>query len=493
MFRSLYSKLAAVLTVLFLMLGLAFVGGVTFSVEMYKKEVNQKLNRLLAENIVKEKLLLQDSRVNQPALENIFHMMMVINPAIEIYLLDPGGNVLAFSAPEEKIKLDRVDMAPIDRWLDGTAKIPALGDDPRNPKVKKVFTVARIPDEGPLEGYLYVILGGELYDTVAQKVKSSYVLQLTLWMGAACLAFALVAGLVLFGVLTRRLKRLADSVDAFRRKKKVDAVRPYADKEKRFADEIDRLAYSFGQLQQRIDEQIQALKESDAQRRELVANVSHDLRTPLATLQGYIETLLIKRDVLSDGDQRRYLETAVGHCQRLNKLVDELFELAKLDSGAEKPKFEPFNLNELVQDIVQKFELSAGEKGIRIKTNLGGDVPYVNADIGMIERALENLIENAVHYTPRDGSISVVVTPEAHAISVRVCDTGHGIAQNELPHIFDRFYQLDKSRKDNRGHSGLGLAITKRILELHDITIKASSMINSGTTFAFKLPVYKPA
>jgi two-component system, OmpR family, sensor kinase len=493
MFRSLYSKLAAVLTLLFVMLGLAFVGVVTFSVEMYKREVNQKLNRFLAANIVKEKFLLRDSQVNQEALEDIFHMMMVINPAIEIYLLDPAGNILAFSAPKEKIKLDRVDMIPINRWVAGAAKIPTLGDDPRNPREKKVFTVARIPEEGRLEGYLYVILGGELYDSVVQQVQGSYVLQLTLWMGAACLVFALIAGLVLFGLLTGRLKRLANSVATFRKEKNVDSTHSHLDEQGRFTDEIDRLAFSFGQLEQRINQQIEALKQSDALRRELVANVSHDLRTPLATLQGYIETLLIKKDVLSDEEQRRYLETAVGHCQRLNKLVDELFELAKLDSGAEKPRFEPFNLNELIQDIVQKFELAAGEKGILIKANLGGDLPFVTADIGMIERVLENLIENAVHYTPNDGSINIVVAPGTHAISVQVRDTGCGIPKEELSHVFDRFYQLDKSREDNRGHSGLGLAITKRILELHDISIKASSILDAGTTFAFKLPIHNPA
>ncbi len=216
MFRSLYSKLAVGLAGLFFVVGLSFVGVTIFSTEMYQREVNQKLNSKLAEQIVAERLLMKENRVNQEALEEVFHMLMVINPGIEIYLLDSEGRILAYSAPKGKVKRKRVDLRPVKRWLDGDMTIPLLGDDPRNPDNKKVFTAARIPEKGKLEGYLYVILGGEIYDSVVQKLKGSYILQLSAWMISASLLFALIAGLILFSVLTRRLKRLASVMDAFR-------------------------------------------------------------------------------------------------------------------------------------------------------------------------------------------------------------------------------------------------------------------------------------
>jgi two-component system OmpR family sensor kinase len=489
MFRSLYSKLAAVLTGLFCLVGLAIIVVTMFSTDMYQKEVNQRLNSKLADHIVAERLLMQDNPVNQEALKDIFHMLMVINPSIEIYLLDTEGTILAFSAAPDRVKRKRVDLGPVINLLEGHATIPVSGDDPRSLGGKKVFSAARIPEQGELQGYLYVILGGETYDSVVQKLKASYILQLSTWMIFASLLFALVAGLVLFASLTGRLKRLANAMDALRTGAGQAQIEFLPQKSSHRADEIDRLGSTFTQMSARIEDQMAQLQRADATRRELIANVSHDLRTPLATLQGYIETLLLKEDSLGPEERRSYLQTAIKHCDRLSKLVSELLELAKLDSSDIRVEREPFNLSELTHDVVQKFQLKAGEKQIALSTKSEKDLPFVNADIGLIERVLENLIENAIQNTPSGGAVSLMLTPQNEDIVIQVSDTGCGIAAEELAHIFNRFYQLDKSRKSEQGHSGLGLAITKKILELHDRSINVVSALGSGTTFSFQLPV----
>jgi signal transduction histidine kinase len=493
MFRSLYSKLAAVLTGLFCLVGLSFVVLTMFSTEMYQQEVNQKLNGELAEHIVKEKLLMQDRHINQDALKEVFHMLMVINPSIEVYLLDPEGNILAFSAVPGKVKRTRVSLGPIEKWFEANKTIPVFGDDPRDPEGEKVFTAARIPENGKLQGYLYVILGGEIYDNVVQKLKGSYILKLSAWMIFASLLFALITGLLLFASLTGRLKRLANVMDTYKKGETLNQTDLPVKRENNSADEIDRLGATFKQMAERIDTQIEELKNADASRRELIANISHDIRTPLATLQGYIETLLLKENSLTDTERRDYLETAITHCERLSRLVHKLLELAKLDSYELSAVHEPFNLSELAQDVVQKFQLTAREKKINISIKIEDEIPFVNADIGLIERVLENLLENAVRYTPEGGSICIALTPKNEDIAVQISDTGCGIPEEELPRIFNRFYQLDRSRKGESGHSGLGLSITKRILELHDRTIEVSSSLNSGTTFTFKLPADIPA
>jgi signal transduction histidine kinase len=489
MFRSLYSKLAAVLTGLFCLAGLAIIVVTMFSADMYQQEVNQRLNSKLADHIVAERLLMRENRVNQEALEDIFHMLMVINPSIEIYLLDTAGTILAFSAAHDRVKRKRVDLGPVRNLLAGHATLPVSGDDPRSLGGKKVFTAARIPEQGELQGYLYVILAGETYDGVVQKLKASYILQLSTWMIFASMLFALVAGLVLFASLTGRLKRLANAMDTFRSGAGQAQIKNIPQISNHRADEIDRLGSTFTQMSARIEDQMEQLQRADATRRELIANVSHDLRTPLATLQGYIETLLLKEDSLRPEERRSYLQIAIKHCERLSKLVSELLELAKLDASDIRVEREPFNLSELAHDVVQKFQLKAAEKKIALSTKIEEDLPFVDADIGLIERVLENLIENAIQNTPQGGVISLLLTPQNEDVTIQVNDTGCGIPAEELAHIFDRFYQLDKSRKSGQDHSGLGLAITQKILKLHDRSINVASALGSGTTFSFQLPV----
>lgn len=489
MFTSLYSKLAMVLLGLFFLVGITFVLVSLYSTDMYQQEVNQKLNSEIARLIVGEKLVLKDKSINQEALAEIFHMLMVINPSIEVYLLDPEGKILAFSAEPGKVKRRSVELGPVKEFLGGDAMFPLLGDDPRSMEKKKVFTAARIPETGKLEGYLYIILGGEIYDNIIGKLQTSHIFRLTVWVIIASIVVAVLAGLLIFASLTRRLRRLAVAVDAYKGGTSIDRPDLPSDGDGRSGDEIDKLVSTFRSMAQRIEEQVESIKKADILRRELVAGVSHDLRTPLATLQGYMETLLMKNKDLAEEERLNYLDTAVKQCNRLSKLVSDLFELAKLEARDISVHREPFNLRELVQDIVQKFKLMAKDKHVGIIINASKELPYVNADIALIERVLENLLDNALRFSPPDGTVSVVLNRDNSDVTVEVIDTGPGIPENEISRIFDRFYQLGDGKKGKSDHSGLGLAITKRILELHGASIDVRSELNSGTTFMFKLPI----
>ena len=492
MLKSLYAKLAFVLLGLFFLVGALLVVVSVYSTEMYQEEVNQKLNRTLAELIVSEEIVMKDNIVSDSGLKNLFSLLMVINPSIEVYLLDPRGKILAFSAEPGKVKRNQVSIDPITRFLRGTEPFPIFGDDPRSSDGKKVFTAARIPKDGALEGYLYVILGGETYDTVLQKVQGSYILRLSLWGIFVSILVAATAGLVLFGWLTRRLTRLTAAMKAYSDGvafERLGLPEPKSDKR---TDEIDRLVSIFRQMAGRIEEQMASLRQMDALRRELVANISHDLRTPLATLQGYIETLLMREDAQSPEERRKYLQIAIAHCARLGKLVSGLFDLAKLEAQDIVIQPEPFSISELVQDVAQKFQLPAQEKEIELQTHLGPEIPLVFADIGLIVRVLENLMENALRHTPRGGSVSLLLAPRPGSVAVTVSDTGCGIAEEDLPRIFDRFYRKGQSHKAEPAHAGLGLAIVKKILELHGSDIQVHSTPNAGTSFAFSLPTHQP-
>jgi two-component system OmpR family sensor kinase len=243
-------------------------------------------------------------------------------------------------------------------------------------------------------------------------------------------------------------------------------------------------------MAERLIQLIKELRQADALRRELVANITHDLRTPLTSLHGYLETLLLKEGTLTSQEQRDYLSIAIKRSDQLGKLVSALFELAKLDSPDVQVRFEPFSLAELIQDITQKFQLIAGKK-TGLRTSVAEDLPFVFADIALIERVFGNLIENAVRHTPEGGSITVRVVPEEERQMVQVSDTGSGIEPEDLAHLFDRSYRQKRERPNDGEGVGLGLIITKKILELHGSGIEVKSAAAVGTTFTFTLPVYK--
>ena len=171
----------------------------------------------------------------------------------------------------------------------------------------------------------------------------------------------------------------------------------------------------------------------------------------------------------------------------LSKLVSELFELSKLDAKQVQPKPEQFSIAELTQDVVMKLKPQAEKNNVHLEPVFPKEIPLVFADIALMERALSNLIENAIQYTPTNGTVKVVLSNSNQKVRITVSDTGQGIPTQDLPYIFDRFYRVERSRNRTTGGTGLGLSIAKKILELHDSEILVESEVNVGTKFYFDL------
>ena len=482
MLNSFYAKLSGLFLVLILSLGvvLALFGGRT--AQRYADEVEQKLNRTLAQEMVPRfEPLLKDS-IDRAGIRAKIQDMTGINRRIEIYLLDRQGTVKAsFASPSTTIEQKTIDMGPIRRFM-AADDLPILGDDPRQNGEHKPFSVAHIEIMGRDHCYLYVILGSEQYASVAGMIGDSYIIQGALTGLGLILLVVAGVGLLLFRRLTQRLRHMQDVVAAFERGNFDERIEEGAD------DEIGQLAACFNRMADTLDETMEELRQADRMRRELVANVSHDLRSPLASIQGYLETVHMKDGALAPDERQRYVKTALRNAQRLSDLVGELFELSKLETEQVEPSVEPFPIAELVQDVVMQYEPQAEEQCIDLQAELPERHARVEADIGLVERALSNLIDNAIHYTPDGGAVRVRVTNEHNDVCVAVTDTGPGIPEDDLPHIFERFYRVDKSRDRDKGGAGLGLAITKTILDLHDRTLEVDSTVGEGTTFRFRLP-----
>src|SRR6202171_6278518 len=284
---SLYHKLAIVLLALFFVVTGLFFAITLYSTRLSTEEVDQKVNRGLAATIAREKPVMGDGWIDWKMLDSVFDALMAVNPTIEIYLLDADGKIIAFSAPPGKVKRQRVSLVPIRRFLAGQ-RLPIRGDDPRDATRQKIFSVARIHDNN----YLYVILGGEQYDSVVAQLRGSYILQQSAAVAVAGLLFAFAAGLLLFAAMTRRLRRLAVAMESFKRSDFTGEPLLGAGTAKgRSGDEVDVLATTFEEMAGRIVLQVKQLREVDLHRRELVANVSHDLRTPLARSEEHTSEL----------------------------------------------------------------------------------------------------------------------------------------------------------------------------------------------------------
>jgi signal transduction histidine kinase len=262
-------------------------------------------------------------------------------------------------------------------------------------------------------------------------------------------------------------------------------------------DEIGRLSSEFNSMVERLEEMQAARDRLETSRRELIAAVSHDLRTPLASMRVMVEAL--NDGVVTDRETvQRYLHTIQSETQHLATLIDDLFELSQIDAGVLRLHLEPTSLEDLVSDALESMRAQALEKNVRLEGQVEGTPPRVLLDAPRMQRVLYNLIQNAIRHTPSDGTITLTVRgggdvgDGGDGVELTVADTGEGIPQVDLPYIFDRFYRGQPARTRDQtaagSGAGLGLAIAKGIVEAHDGTIRALSTPGQGTMFRIVLP-----
>ncbi|WP_102798655.1 sensor histidine kinase [Bowmanella denitrificans] len=481
---SLYQRLALSLVLVFVLMLWVFYWWSSELHQRTKLEAEQRLHINLAAHLVHDNPLLAQGVYDYQGLENLFHTLMVLGPSFEFYYLDPQGRILTYSAEPQKIRRQSVSLAPILQLIEHPDAVPVLGDDPRNPNGRKIFSAAAVKHADQLQGYLYMIIGGEAYDSVFAKVRDSHGLQtIALWASLA-LAFLLVVLLGLFRFITLPLLRLTRSMQAFRSNQRLPSADNWCATSH---NEVHQLGCAFTQMTAQINSQFEQLQQLDQQRRTLLADLSHDLRTPLANLQGYIETLALNDQHLSPEERRRFVEISLKNARNLKRLIDQIFELAYLEGGQVTLNQEAFPLGELLYDVVAKFSLKANEKGVKLEIVPGQCQYQVFADIAKLERVLTNLLENALRHTPKGGRVIIRVLLGKDSIKVEVEDTGVGIGRNELAYIFDARYRASNSHEDKSLHAGLGLAISKKLMALLESELRVKSELGKGTCFSFDL------
>lgn len=490
--RRLHVRLTAAALLVLALLAVALLAASRRQAAFEALEATQRLQLGLAATIAAQQprpLIGSDGQPDRALLADLAMHAMALNPALEVYLLDPDGRVIGHALDTPGPLAERVDLSVV-RPLAGRAQVPPplplLGDDPRRPGARNVVSVEGLSYDGRMSGYLYVVLLGQTQQAVAAAVAQSSAWRQLLLAALAVTAGASLLLVLVMRTLTRPLRRLTDEVRAFHAHAPADAGAGETP-----GDEVGALREATRAMQQRIAQQLRQLQDNDRLRRELVSNISHDLHTPLANVQGYVETLLLAGERLDAAARRQHLETALRHLRRLHRRIADLFELSKLDAGGVAPRLEPFRLGELLQDVVQDGQLAARDRGVILSLAASTELhASVRADISLIERVLQNLVDNALTHTPRGGAVTLAVERDGPgALRVAVIDTGSGIAREHLPHIFERYWRADDTPA-SPGHgasAGLGLAIVKRILDLHDSPVRVDSDPARGTRFEFSL------
>lgn len=484
----LHLRLLAVLVAILVPAGAVLVAASLAAARSYHAEVTQRQNAALARNLLADAADLDAGALMGDELDELIKMLGMANPGVEIYLLDPAGRVLQAPStgplPSERVDLEAV--ARFDEVAAGRGAFPVLGTDPRRGG-RAPFSAAALTGGG----YLYVVLTDEARATLLRSVQTSTTLRLIAWGGGLGVAVVVLVGAGSFALLTRRLRRLGAAVRGFDPATGALDVAD-ADRTAPPRDEIDALGQGVAALGERVRAQIGALADADRARRELITNVSHDLRTPLAALRGSLEAA----DDFDDGPAASdalagHLGTARRNAERLGHRIDQLFLLATLD-GPEPPlHVEPFPLVDLVQDVAQRFEPHARSVGVALQAEVAPDLPFLLADLGQVERALSNLVDNAVRHTPAGGAVAVSAERDGAWARLVVADTGPGLAADHHAAVFERFYRVEPERGGDG--TGLGLAIVRRIAEVHGGRVGVASTPGEGARFWMTLPLAGPS
>lgn len=493
MIRSLFGRLAVLMIVLFLFAGGLLLKLANSNNETYSNQVQQSLHRSLAHNMIEDNALLKSGRIDQLSLANTFHSLMLLGPAYEIYTVDKFGEILMFSADPKVVKLKKISLEPIQQFLQSKDRLPTsplYGDDPRDPQHKKIFSVAPIKDaRGAITGYLYVILHSQQLAAAEHNL---------LWnaMGNQALVYALVSlgvvamvMLIVFAQLANPVRKLNEAMNRIRQQQFRQSTSTILPPQTVWASsEVRQLQNSFEELLLSLAAQFHRIENEEKLRRDLLSHITHDLKTPLASLRGYLETWVLQH---TSEPGHPYIEIALRNAKQLNDLVDQLVELARLEGGIETLRLEPIAIAELAQDVMNKFSLRAQEQNIALEVTPQDAGLMISADIGKLERILSNLIDNALRHTARGGVIRIELSGciDKGTLLITVRDTGTGIVSTDLEKIFEPNYRGQHGVSDNAVHLGLGLAIVKRLLELHQSHIEVSSQPGVGSAFNFDLPL----
>jgi len=412
------------------------------------------------------------------------------NPKLQPYIIDRRGHIILSLISPRFIREHGIPVDGIEDFLQikPSRSFPLYHADPQYPEAgrNRIFSAAKIHFAGK-PAYLYIVLNSQRAENFLNGVKDYYLYMTSLWSSIIMtLAVGLIGSLLLYFATTRfrHIGTVVEKISAGELSERVPV---------RGADEIAQLAAGVNKMADEISRNIEQLKEKDRLRRELIANVSHDLSSPASAIISYLELLREDESALSTAKRREYLETAFASAKSLSGLIRDLFELAKIEAREKVPSIEPFPAIDVVtEEVLPRLFPLAKEHRVELRAEYPETLPLAAGDETLIARVLVNLTENAIRYSGAGSQVTISLQEAPDGIAIEVRDTGQGIAEEDLNRIFEPFYRGRSSAGRALPGTGLGLAIVKRIIEAHGQNLTVASKPGAGTSFRFSLPIYQP-
>ncbi|MCF7796844.1 MAG: HAMP domain-containing histidine kinase [Candidatus Marinimicrobia bacterium] len=479
-FRTLTFKLSAVLVIFFSINGIALVlwdqRDLLRDIKLDTQIAFADEGITLANELTP---LIQDPEATQSFLDSVAYYYQ----GMELFILDVSGNVLHHASDiPSQVKRPQIDMEPILHFIRGSEMdYPIDVEIPTSDDLEFVFSAAEIPEATEPRYAMITFLGGGDDPVLSFWDKYGALLIRTILFS---LAIAAITGAIIWAGFTRRVNRAASKVRRF----KTGNNHVKIDDDSR--DELGAVAAAFNDMVDRVDRMLKELELKERSRSELVATVSHELQTPLTVIQGNIETMLLHQQEIDGPTMDHKLRTIHDQINHLSNLIGDLFTISILDTGQMHIKPEPFLLSELTEDTLAEFDHVITDKKLTIKRNFLRPPEPVLADPIRIRQVLRNLLSNAIKFTPPEGTITLSTQRSGDNLDFTISDTGSGIPQDELKHIFDSFYRSRDTHKQKVKGTGLGLTICQKILGLHQSILTVDSKTGEGATFSFKLPFF---
>ena len=394
-----------------------------------------------------------------------------------VFVVLPGGQVAKnhdFDLPDDAVRAAR----------------NVLAEEPA-PSIPSQPPQATRPFERPRQRFARVRVNGRVVAVVGLAPGEGALTPVYREYGpplAAAAVALLVAGaggmaLFVFGPARRRLRALQRAADA------LGAGASETRAPETGGDEVAELAKSFNRMAAELEARVEQLKDADRMRRQLLADVSHELMTPLTAMRGYLETLALPAAVRDEATRNRYLRVVTEETLRLESIVGDLLDLARLEEGGSMLHREAVPVEWLFGRVAERHEVALGDGRLTLRREIAPGAERVDGDARRLEQVLQNLVANAVRHTPPGGSIALTAKPVDGLVVLSVADTGSGIPAEHLPFVFERFYKADAARaQDGTPGSGLGLSIVKAIIERHGGGVTVRNQPGGGTLFEVKLP-----
>ncbi len=480
---SIFKRIGLLVFSLITVLSLLFIIITYLSATYFFNASTQLVNKDVAAHIAKFTSPFEDNNINKNKADSVFYNAMVVSPSIEVYFLDSIGKVIYFEAPDSAIKLWHIPLDNINKLIASKGTAYITSPDPKDPQHSKIFSAAEVIKQNKKLGYIYVILGSKAYSNISELLFTSHAGTLAL----EAFALIIIASFAISFYYIRRLQRRYSTVVSVLNEYKQGNFTARFTENKN--DEFTPVTSSFNAMAELLSHHISQLKRAEKERKNFIANISHDLRTPLSIASGYAETLMSEQERITNSKRKEYMLLVVSKLKQVENMVMQLFELSRLDAIDAKPQEEPFIFSEILQEITNSFSMAAAQKNIQLTCVGCQEVVWIKGDIKMMERVLQNLIGNAIKNTPDNGHIVIKFQQQNQKLTAIFENDGKLISQALLNWI-NSTEEANTTQSQSKPHTGLGLMIVKRILALHNSRLVADNNAGLSNRFMFTLPLY---